>query len=86
MGRFGNDFEAWLENEEAQKALKTSIKALLVRKFKDHEDIPFIAMYRKDELGELLCLRSADEPLDDPTASLKELSKLNVGEYEDGIY
>lgn len=68
MGRFGNDFEAWLENEEAQKALKTSIKALLVRKFKDHEDIPFIAMYRKDELGELLCLRSADEPLDDPTA------------------
>ena len=62
LGRFGNDFEMWLENEEAQKALKDSIKALLVRKFRDHEEIPFIAMYRKDELGELLCLRSADEP------------------------
>lgn len=75
LGRFGNDFEAWLDNEDAQASLRASIKSFLIYKFKEHEEIPYIAMYRKDDLGELLCTRPSDEPVENtssqPPGSIK---------------
>jgi len=70
QGRFGNDLEAWLEDPEAQDDLKRCIKNVLVRRFRDHEEIPYIAMYRKGELGELLCVRQEDEPADSMSGEL----------------
>ena len=79
LGGFGNDFEGWLGNESAQNELKKSIKSLLVHKYLDKEEIPYIAMYRKDELGELLCMRSSDEPekLEDsiPPGAMKAMNR-----------
>ncbi len=75
LGRFGSDFEAWLENGDAQLSLKNSIKSFLMYRFKENEEIPYIAMYRKDDLGELLCIRPSDEPVENtsshPAGSIK---------------
>ena len=70
LGRYGNDLESWLEDEHAQEDLRRCIKNVLVYRFRDHEEIPYIAMYRKSELGELLCLRSEDEPAESMTGEL----------------
>lgn len=70
MGRYGNDLESWLEDPRAQEDLQRCIKNVLVHRFRDHEEIPYIAMYRKSELGELLCLRSEDEPAESMTGQL----------------
>lgn len=70
MGRYGNDLETWLEDPEAQEELKRCIKSVLVHRFRNHEEIPYIAMYRKAELGELLCLRTEDEPAESMSGEL----------------
>ena len=70
LGRYGNDLESWLEDPRAQEDLKLCIKNVLVHRFRDHEEIPFIALCRKSELGELLCLRSEDEPAESMTGEL----------------
>ena len=39
--------EAWKEDEAAQEAVRASIRAVLVELFDKHNEIPFIATYRK---------------------------------------
>lgn len=58
------EISGWRECEGAQNELKRSIAYLVKAMYMDHEDIPFIAMYRKEKLGELLCMRRGDEPTD----------------------
>ena len=56
------DRDQWRRDPEAQAALKQSIHAVLERLFVRGEEVPLVAMYRKEQCGELLSLRSSDEP------------------------
>lgn len=54
--------EDWRENREAQAQLRQAIRAVLEQHYEKHLEIPFIAQYRKEVCGELLAMRSSDEP------------------------
>lgn len=54
--------EDWLENKGAQDALKNSIRTAVELMYTYHEEVPVLGMYRKEVLGELLALRTSDEP------------------------
>ena len=54
--------EAWLQNEAAQHALRMAITHALDLLYNQHEEVTFIAMYRKELLGELLSMAEDDLP------------------------
>jgi transcriptional accessory protein Tex/SPT6 len=56
------EVKTWRENEDAQEALKKAIRTAVELIYKYHEEVPVLGMYRKEVLGELLALRSVDEP------------------------
>lgn len=53
---------AWRSNPVAQTTLKESIAHALDLIYNKHEEVPFIAMYRKELLGELLAVSLEDQP------------------------
>ncbi|KAL4447813.1 hypothetical protein ABPG75_005032 [Micractinium tetrahymenae] len=61
-GRRSREAEDWRRNEEAQGQLRQAIRAVLEQHYDKHLEIPFIAQYRKEMCGELLAVRSSDEP------------------------
>ncbi|BDA45673.1 Transcription elongation factor SPT6 [Coccomyxa sp. Obi] len=60
--RSGKAYRAWLKDEEAQEKLKESITNVLGEMFDKHAEVPFMAMYRKQVAGDLLCCRKGDVP------------------------
>ncbi|KAL4442498.1 hypothetical protein ABPG77_005082 [Micractinium sp. CCAP 211/92] len=63
LGRGSSDaVDDWRESPEAQGQLRQAIRAVLEQHYEQHLEIPFIAQYRKELCGELLAVRSSDEP------------------------
>ncbi|PRW45415.1 transcription elongation factor SPT6 isoform A [Chlorella sorokiniana] len=64
IGREGQREEQrdWRHNDDAQAELRANIEAVLNHLYSKHEEIPFIAQYRKELCGELLAVRYYDEP------------------------
>ncbi|EFN54675.1 hypothetical protein CHLNCDRAFT_58171 [Chlorella variabilis] len=58
----GERAREWRHNEAAQAELRQAIQAVLLQVYEKHEEIPFVAQYRKEKCGELLVVRSSDEP------------------------
>ncbi|KAI8473488.1 MAG: hypothetical protein J3K34DRAFT_518962, partial [Monoraphidium minutum] len=54
--------DRWRNDPERQRALRKSIESVLTRMLQHWEEVPVIAMYRKELCGELLAMRRKDEP------------------------
>ena len=54
------DRRQWRESESAQLALRAAIAAVLKQLHDKHEEVPLVAMYRKELCGELLAQRRED--------------------------
>ncbi|CAL8470742.1 g10284 [Coccomyxa elongata] len=67
--RSNRAYRAWLQDEQAQEQLKESIANVLGEMFDKHVEVPFMAMYRKQVAGDLLCCRKGDVP---DTTTLEE--------------
>ncbi|KAG1668310.1 hypothetical protein FOA52_011207 [Chlamydomonas sp. UWO 241] len=52
----------WRNSADAQGLLKESVKAVLAHMYEKGEEIPLIALYRKEQAGELLAMRESDMP------------------------
>ncbi|KAI3425064.1 hypothetical protein D9Q98_008441 [Chlorella vulgaris] len=53
---------AWRRNAAAQAELRACIEKVLRQVYDKHEEVPFVAQYRKELCGELLVVRPSDEP------------------------
>lgn len=60
--RTHDEKEAWKNNAAAQTKVKKSIEKVLKHIYEDLEEIPYIATYRRQSCGELLCLASDEIP------------------------
>ncbi|WIA22113.1 hypothetical protein OEZ85_004454 [Tetradesmus obliquus] len=54
--------ERWRSDPEEQAALRKAVRTVLEHVFERQEEVPLIAMYRKEQCGELLSLRETDIP------------------------
>jgi transcription elongation factor SPT6 len=61
-GRDSGERRAWRAAPGAQAALRASVRAALHLMYERHEEVPLLGMFRKEQLGELLAVRSSDEP------------------------
>ena len=58
--RTAEQAEEWKKHPRTQIDLRKSIKNVLKHIYDDVEEVPYVATYRKQSCGELLCL-AADE-------------------------
>lgn len=54
--------QAWRNNSEAQDRLRECIKTAIRFMFLDSIEVPVLAMFYKEYMGELLAMRRGDEP------------------------
>ena len=54
--------QQWRDNEEAQEQVRTSIEHAVSLMFVKGYEVPLIAMFHKEVLGELLCTRQFETP------------------------
>jgi transcription elongation factor SPT6 len=69
LRRSKDERRAWRDSEDAQGALQQAIRTVLSAMYEKHEEVPLIAMFRKEICGELLASRKEDLPT---TTSQKE--------------
>lgn len=78
------DQDRWANNPESQAALLNNIEAVLHQFFERQEEVPLVAMYRKEICGELLAMRASDEPSVTGSDGMDDGSELMRKRYKRG--
>lgn len=82
--RTHGEVEKWRSDPMAQQRLKESIKQVVVHLWQKHEEVPFVAMYRKEVCGELLALRREDMPMTTTSKEEDDRRRKDLPEFRDG--
>jgi len=82
-----DDIQGWHINGIAQEKLRVAIQDVLRCFYIEKEDVPLVAMFRKELCGELLCCRKSDLPFwttKDEVAEQQANSKTHEAYYPEG--